>query len=43
MRQVFDLASPTMGRGKIGVMNTHQASAAENELLIFNSYDGGSA
>jgi hypothetical protein len=24
-----------MGRGKIGVMITHQAGAAENELLIF--------
>jgi hypothetical protein len=34
-RQVFDLPSPTMGKGKIGVINTHQASAAENELLIF--------
>jgi hypothetical protein len=36
-RQVFDLPSPTMGRSKIGVMNTHQASATENELLIFQA------
>jgi hypothetical protein len=35
-REAFDLPSPTMGRGKIGVMNTHQASAAKNELLIFS-------
>jgi len=35
-RQAFDLPSRTTGRGKIGVMNTHQASAAENELLIFD-------
>lgn len=35
-RQAVDLPFPTMGRGKIGVMNTHQASVAENQLLIFD-------
>ena len=35
-RQAFNLPSPTMGRGKIGVMNTLQAGPAETELLIFD-------
>ncbi len=36
-RRVFDLPSPMTGGGKIVVMNTHQAGAAENELLIFKN------
>jgi serine/threonine-protein kinase len=34
--RLLDLSSPTMGWGKIGVMNAHQAGVAQKEFIILD-------